>query len=141
MIFPDWLQEKRKEAGLTQAELAERAGASKQYISNLERNAPHPETGAHPRPKVEIVDAIARALGAPLHQARLAAGYAAPDETLSRGMLLDAEIEAMFRDYQSLSEEDKEELRTSLMILVREIQRRKALTNGQQPHNLEPARL
>src|ERR1700730_844835 len=100
MIFPDWLSEKRKEAGLTQAELAERAGASKQYISNLERNAPHPETGAHPRPKVEIVDAIARALGAPVHQARLAAGYAAPDETLSREMLLDAGVEAMFRDYQ-----------------------------------------
>lgn len=86
--FGEWLRGKRKAAGLSLQLVAERAGVSKGYLSNLERNAPHTVSGATPRPSLEAVDAIANAVGAPLAEARDAAGYAAPqaepDPTLSR---------------------------------------------------------
>jgi transcriptional regulator with XRE-family HTH domain len=76
--FGEWLHNKRKAAGLSLQLVADRASVSKGYLSNLERNAPHSVTGALPRPSLETVDAIAGAIGAPIAEARLFAGYAAP---------------------------------------------------------------
>lgn len=71
--FGEWLLERRREARLSQDELAARAGVSKSYISTLERNAPHPTTGAPPQPTTETVDSLAEALGVPIPVARDAA--------------------------------------------------------------------
>jgi transcriptional regulator with XRE-family HTH domain len=73
--FGDWLYRIRKQAGITQRELAKRSGCSVSYISTLERGAVHSGSGGEIRPSEEVVSAIANALNAPLNQARLAAGY------------------------------------------------------------------
>jgi transcriptional regulator with XRE-family HTH domain len=77
--FGHWLIQKRRAAGLTQRELARKVSISKSYVSALERNERQPVTGQPVRPKLEKVDAIAEALGVPVSEARLAAGYAPPD--------------------------------------------------------------
>ncbi|HKQ53503.1 MAG TPA: helix-turn-helix transcriptional regulator [Pyrinomonadaceae bacterium] len=77
--FGLWLLEKRRAAGLTQRELARRVSISKSYVSALERNERQPLTGQTVRPKLEKVDALAEALGVPVGEARLAAGYAPPE--------------------------------------------------------------
>jgi transcriptional regulator with XRE-family HTH domain len=125
--FGQWLFEKRREAGLTQPQLAESAGTSKQYVSNLERDAPHPLTGALPRPKVEIVDALARALGAPIAEARLSAGYAPPGEAFSKQVLVDNEFAVLGYEFRKLSVEDQNELRASLEMLKKEVGRRRRM--------------
>jgi transcriptional regulator with XRE-family HTH domain len=74
--FDRWLRDKRRERGWTGPELAAKSGVSKQVISNIERQAPHPISNSPYRPKVETVDKLAEALGGPLAEARQAAGYA-----------------------------------------------------------------
>ena len=77
--FGLWLIQKRRAAGLTQRELARRVSISKSYVSALERSERQPVTGQPVRPKLEKVDALAEALGVPIGEARLAAGYAPPE--------------------------------------------------------------
>ncbi|HJU56808.1 MAG TPA: helix-turn-helix transcriptional regulator [Pyrinomonadaceae bacterium] len=77
--FGLWLIQKRRAAGLTQRELARRVSISKSYVSALERSERQPVTGEPVRPKLAKVDALAEALGVPVGEARLAAGYAPPD--------------------------------------------------------------
>lgn len=70
LTFGDWLREKIKEVRISNAEVARRSHVSATYIGNLIQN--------DRRPTVEVVDAIGKALGVPVGEARLAAGYAAP---------------------------------------------------------------
>lgn len=121
--FGSWLLRKRKAAGLSLQELADRADLSKGYISNLERNAPHSVSKATPKPSQDTVDRIAAAVGAPVAEARYVAGYAAPqaqvDQNLSRLLFyfndLQGEqkadalavIEALWRRQQSKQKAEK----------------------------------
>ncbi|HKX30191.1 MAG TPA: helix-turn-helix domain-containing protein [Blastocatellia bacterium] len=75
--FGQKLQGWRERADIQQAELARRVGVSRAYISNLERDF-SPSSKGRPQPSVELCDKIARALGAPVAEVRLAAGYAPP---------------------------------------------------------------
>src|SRR5215470_13637850 len=77
--FGLWLKRCRKRRGLTQLELAKRAGdiCTDKYISLLERGKESGKKGQPTRPSEEIVEALARALDAPIEDARLAAGYSA----------------------------------------------------------------
>lgn len=75
MSFGKWLIKKRKERGLTQGQLATQAGISTSYVSTLEREQPHLITNARPQPTAEIVENIAMALGVPVDEARIEAGY------------------------------------------------------------------
>jgi len=76
--FGDWLLRRREDRGLSQSDLWRVTGISKQYINNLERNVRQPRTNKLTRPSEEKVDKFARALGVPISEARLAAGYAPP---------------------------------------------------------------
>jgi len=76
LSFGKWLFEKRKAAHLTQGQLAKRAGISTSYVSTIEREERHHLTNAPPQPTLDVVDAIAKALGEPIDEARIAAGYA-----------------------------------------------------------------
>jgi transcriptional regulator with XRE-family HTH domain len=76
MTFGQWLIEKRAESRLTQGELAKRAGISTNYVSALERDEPNAKDGSPRRPRLDKVDAIAKALNVSVDEARLAAGYA-----------------------------------------------------------------
>lgn len=74
--FARWLQAELELKRMRPAELARRAGVSKQNIGKILNRTPHSLTGTIPNPKVETVDAIAKALGSNQDEARIAAGYA-----------------------------------------------------------------
>lgn len=120
--FGKWLAEKRKESGLTQPELARLAKTSKQYISGLERSAPHPITGALPQPTVKKVDAIAKALGAPLNEARLAAGYAPLNGAMPSSSMVE-EIGVMFYGIEDLPPEKQQETLAAVRMIADSMQR------------------
>lgn len=73
MGFGKWLYEARKEIGLTQQELAERAEISATYISALEREEPNTRNGQPRMPSPDIVAKIAKAVKKPESEARQAA--------------------------------------------------------------------
>jgi class 3 adenylate cyclase/tetratricopeptide (TPR) repeat protein len=75
MPFGDWLQEKRIASGLSLRSLAKKAGVSHAYIDTLEKNKPHPVTGALPQPTKEIVLKLAKACNASVDDALTAADY------------------------------------------------------------------
>lgn len=79
--FGKWLRDSRKRAGLTQGELGKRAKISTSYVSTLERGERHHLTNAPPQPAPDVVEAIGEALGVPIDEARLAAGYAPKNPT------------------------------------------------------------
>lgn len=83
MPFSQWLREKRKAAGITQSQLAERVGVSVSYVSALERGESG-ATGKDRRPSVEIVDKLARALQLDRDEMRLKAGYAPDNAIISK---------------------------------------------------------
>jgi transcriptional regulator with XRE-family HTH domain len=76
MTFGNWLKEKRTERRISGTELEKLSGMSRQYISNLERNVLSDTTQRPIRPSEETVTKLAKALGVPVDEARLAAGYA-----------------------------------------------------------------
>ena len=121
--FADWLKAERKKAGLSQVELAKKAKTSKQYINNLENDTPHPITAALPRPSVEKVDAIAQALNASLADARRAAGYTAPESSVSRQQLEEDELTALYFRHNRLSPQRKAEFKRILAMVDRELDR------------------
>lgn len=122
--FGDWLRRKRADVGLSQTELAERAGVSKQYISNLERNLRQPVSNEIVRPSMDVVDRLARALGVPLREARLAAGYAPPDaERIPQDFL--QRVGVLFYGWEELSDEDKEDILTAIEVIAESAQRRR----------------
>lgn len=80
--FGDWLRSKIRENDISNAELARRVDVSPTYIGNLLRNySPNSKTGSI-RASEKIVESIAKALNAPIDEARTAAGYAAKNQTV-----------------------------------------------------------
>lgn len=73
--FGQWLKKTRISRSLNQEQLARLANISKQYVSALEREAPHGITGASPTPKLKTVKALATALAVPESEALRRAGY------------------------------------------------------------------
>lgn len=101
--FGLWLLQKRRAAGLTQRELARKVSISKSYVSALERCERQPVTGQPVRPKLAKVDALAEALGVPVGEARLAAGYAPPDLNTSH---IDQRLLNHFRELPENAQHD-----------------------------------
>jgi transcriptional regulator with XRE-family HTH domain len=102
--FGHWLIQKRRAAGLTQRELALKVSISKSYVSALERSKMLAVAGKPVRPKLEKVDALAKALGVPVAEARLAAGYAPPDDASAPA--IDRRLLAHFRELPENAQHD-----------------------------------
>jgi len=111
--FGKWLVEKRESVGLTQEEVAKKAGCSRTYITILERDSPLEGRDKPTRPSIEKVDAIATALGVPVADAREAAGYLAPDQLQ---IPEESELLYMFRD---LPPERRDEVIKIVQVLYR----------------------
>lgn len=77
--FGQYLKRRREAAGLTQAELAGRVGVTPTYVGYLERGSDPTGIGEELRPMVEVVNALACALGLPMAEVRCAAGYGPPE--------------------------------------------------------------
>lgn len=94
MTFGKWLYDRRKDARLTQGQLAERSGLSASYISALEREEPNARNGDPRRPRIEQVERLAKALQVDYDEARLAAGYA-PKNAFTKPQTLPELISAL----------------------------------------------
>jgi transcriptional regulator with XRE-family HTH domain len=79
MSFKDWLRAQLDARQMRAADLSRRSGVTPQNLSRILTDKPHPITGALPKVTIETVDRIAKALGAPLGEARHAAGFASDD--------------------------------------------------------------
>lgn len=75
MTFGKWLITARHTAGLKQPELAKRAGVSVSYISALEREELTGKFDRPRKPTAEKVTKIAKALGVPVDEALVMAGF------------------------------------------------------------------
>ena len=78
--FGAWVRQHRKLLGLTQTDIAERAGVSPSYISTIERRQPHTVTGVPIKPERDKVMAIAKAVGGSPSEALVMCGYL-PEDT------------------------------------------------------------
>lgn len=91
MKFGEWLKKKRTDRGYSQERLADlvqevtdnAVKCTGSNISGYEREYDKKINGDPVTPKLEMVDALAVALGVPLSEARIAAGYAPPNESFS----------------------------------------------------------
>lgn len=116
--FGEWLGKARKHSGLSQEKLGRACGVTGSYVSRLENDLDRGVDGGPHRPAVEIVDALALALGVTRREARAAAGYALPDdETISEAEsrllerfrrlpsvvqeVVELEVEALYQKYQA----------------------------------------
>jgi Predicted transcriptional regulators len=72
--FGKWLKKWRKARRLTQVQLSAEIDYTDAYISALERGVKH-DSGADIRPSEDFVEKVATALGRPVEEARLLAGY------------------------------------------------------------------
>lgn len=123
--FGETLKRWREEADLTQEELAARIGKTKSYISNIERAQPHPQSGAPPKPSLEVIDGLAKALGKTATAVRDAAGYGLPKrEALPVDTDDDEDVAALFYEYDKLTKQDKKEMKLILQMAREEIRKR-----------------
>jgi len=111
--FGNWLRTKRTLLHISLKELAAQSGCSKNYLSVIERNAPHYRTGTLPNPSNAVFEGIARGLGLPVLEvrdawARLGNGNQEDAET----SLPESEpgFEHLKALYSGMEEEDREEM-------------------------------
>jgi transcriptional regulator with XRE-family HTH domain len=76
MSFKDYLRQQLDERGMRPAELARLSGVTKQNIGRILNDTRHPISGGLPQVTRETVEKLAKALGADLNEALLAAGFA-----------------------------------------------------------------
>ena len=76
MSFGTWLRDKINSLDISNAEVARRADISPTYVGNLIRDHYPNSLDGTGQPSEETVAALAKALGASLDEARLAAGFA-----------------------------------------------------------------
>ena len=105
--FGEWLFAARKQAGLSQEEVADLANVSKNYISVLERNLPNYKTGALPQPSRKVVSALAMAVSKSEAEALKAAGYSLEED---RDYAADDDVPRLLAFYNGLNADGKDEL-------------------------------
>lgn len=115
MTFGEWLRQKIIEMNVSNAEVARRAKVSPTYIGNLVRDySPNTKNGKV-KPSLDVVDAIAKAVGSSVNEARLAAGYAS-DSSTDDFEVFDG-ITISFQD--SVSPEKQKELLDAMRLVAR----------------------
>jgi transcriptional regulator with XRE-family HTH domain len=123
--FSSRLKEKRIEKGWSQYQLAARAGCTNSNISYLEK---HPQQ----KPKLETVEAIAKALDWPVNEARRMAGYRESDDNLSP-----LEVEDDFRfalhGYKGLSGPGREIVKKQIGQIIDFVSECERRTSGEVP--------
>ncbi len=110
--FGEWLYDARRRAGLSQEKLAEKADVSKNYISIIERDHPHPVSGTLPSPSRKVIVALASALGEPEQIALQLAGYSS-EETYFEG----EDQDKLIAFYGDMSQSDREAVLTMAQTL------------------------
>lgn len=73
--FGEWLRKWRKARKLTQVQLARMADCAQSTISEHERGVKQEKGGDYMMPEPDLVERLATALGRPVEEARVLAGY------------------------------------------------------------------
>lgn len=104
-----WLKDKRTAKGWSVRTLAEKANniCSSSFISQIENNSYVGKKGIPMKPGIEIVDALSRALGASLNEAREKADYPLLADELSESEVV-KEFTYVISKYKNLSPRAKE---------------------------------
>lgn len=123
--FGIWLAEQRRNADISQQDLADRVGVSKAYISTLEGDKPNSSTGKPIVPRIDKIDKIARALGASVVEARLAAGYV-PDrlDSETENEIRKSRFGSIFQKLLTVSSQGQAEVEPFIDLLDRELDKR-----------------
>ena len=117
----------REAAGLNQDELARRVGVTATYIGYLEREDDPTGIGDRMRPMIQVVDAIAEALGVPLAEVRCAAGHKAPEGSpvsceVVRNTFGEGDFAALRRMYEELTPDNRRAFHPILEMVGRELE-------------------
>lgn len=125
--FGQYLTRRREAAGLAQAELAGRIGVTPVYVGYLERESGPTGVGEGLRPMLEVVAAIAEALGVPLAEVRCAAGYGPPEDSdvsceAVGGTFDGSDFAALHRMHERLDPEGRRSFRPVLEMVRRELE-------------------
>lgn len=114
--FGQWLRDKLASNKVTQAQLAELAGTSRQHIGNMVRGQRHPQSGAVAMPSMEMLDKIAIALRIPIEEAREAAGFGLPELVKTKdGIALSQDEVQLLLTYRQLPRTQKADLLAALI--------------------------
>ncbi len=121
MTLGELLSSKRDEIGINNAELARRTGFSATFVGNVLKDAsPTAKSGKLKRLPDETVDKFARALGLSVALVRTKAGLAKPNQAVEE----DDEVSALFYDYSKLTKKDKQELKSVMQMIAKDIRER-----------------
>gem|GEM_PF-1135930 len=103
-VFGVHLRQKREDRGWSQDRLAEKTGfvCTKSFISQIETNKYPRADGSPMQPKLEIVDALAEALGEPKNEFRKLAGYPPEEDELLTDEVAE-KFSYTFAKYKNLS--------------------------------------
>lgn len=120
--FGDWLKAKRDLHRLTQKQLADATdgACTDAYISALEKNKKTKKTGRVIQPDKQIVDALARAMGESIAEAREAAGYLpgqSAEGTVAMTTTLPDDSAQVISIFSRLSEDERARLMNALNAL------------------------
>ena len=121
--FGDWVRDRRKELGLTQEQLGERARLKGAYISRIERGERHTTTNAPTKPSIEAVDRLGKALEVSPAEAREAAGYGLSGSTQPIPALENSEFAVLYHGYNRLTPNRKQEFNRILRMVRAELDR------------------
>ncbi|HYE64064.1 MAG TPA: helix-turn-helix transcriptional regulator [Pyrinomonadaceae bacterium] len=125
--FGQYIARRRKAVGLTQAEVARRISVTPTYISHLERGIDPTGRSDMLLPTVEVVDAIAKAINAPVAKVRRLAGHAPPEdvihEVIDENVFDKGDFDALYFKYEKLTAKQKREFKRILEMIDRELDR------------------
>lgn len=109
MTLGERLKQLRKEAGLTQEELAKKVGLKKQNISRYENS--------HVEPNIRTAKRIADALGVSIEE--MAVGVSLPSPSAPAPVALSPDESQLVEDYRGLTPPGQEYIRQTMAMAVR----------------------
>lgn len=118
--FAKALAEKLKEKGLKPIDLEKKSVATRQNLSRLLNDTPHPVSGALPKAREKTVEKIAKFLDWDINEARTAAGYAI-ENGITESDLDDTLMRTIYHKYNKITPEKREEFRKILEMVDREL--------------------
>lgn len=126
MTLGDWLRQHRKNKGLTQKQVADRAGVSFSYVSTLEREQAHSITAKAVQPRRDRVAALAKAVGGNIDEALKLAGFSPKSAMETESAEFVFKFGAGLIGYDELTDIQKELVKETAQHLIDTLRRTKS---------------
>lgn len=135
MTLGDWLRQHRKNKGLTQKQVADRAGVSFSYVSTLERQQAHSITAKAVQPRRDSVEALAKAVGGDVDVALKLAGFASKSAGEKESAEFLFKFGAGLIGYDELTDLQKELVKETAQHLINTLRRAEKTADEQLTSN------